>query len=98
VVILGLALALRLGIPTLAAIALVGLFAIFHGHAHGAEMPDVSAYAYAAGFMLATALLQGAGILAGLLAGRIGESGWRVVQAAGGATAAAGLAILAAAA
>jgi urease accessory protein len=93
VVILGLALALRLGIPTLAAIALVGLFAIFHGHAHGAEMPDVSAYAYAAGFMLATALLQGAGILAGLLAGRIGESGWRVVQAAGGATAVADAAI-----
>jgi hypothetical protein len=31
--------------------ALVGLFAIFHGHAHGAEMPpDVSGTAYASGF------------------------------------------------
>src|SRR5689334_1037308 len=40
VVVLGLVIALRLSLPTVAAMALVGFFAIFHGHAHGAEMPD----------------------------------------------------------
>lgn len=96
VVVLGLAVALRLSIPTLAAMALVGLFAIFHGHAHGAEMPqDLSGYEYAAGFMLATALLHCAGIACGVLIGRLGElGGRRVTQLTGGATALAGLAIL----
>ena len=96
VVVLGLAVALRMSLPALAAMALVGLFAIFHGYAHGAEMPrDVSGYAYAAGFMLATALLHGAGIALGLLAGRFAaQGGWRVAQAAGGAMALAGVAIL----
>jgi urease accessory protein len=97
VIVLGLAVALRVNLPTITAIALVGLFAIFHGHAHGAEMPrDVSGYAYAAGFMLATALLHCAGIALGLLAGSLAaRGGWRVAQAAGGATALAGVAILA---
>ena len=97
VVVMGLAVALRVGLPTLAAMALVGLFAIFHGHAHGAEMSaDASGYAYAAGFMLTTALLHGAGIALGLLAGQFSEMGGRrVIQAAGSAMALAGLAILA---
>ena len=84
-------------LPTLAAMALAGLFAIFHGHAHGAEMPRMhSGSAYAAGFMLATALLHGAGIAIGLAAGRLAEhGGWRVAQAAGGAMALAGVALLA---
>ena len=52
VIVLGLAVALRISLPTLAAMALAGLFAIFHGHAHGAEMPqDLSGYEYAAGFL-----------------------------------------------
>ena len=76
--------------------ALVGLFAIFHGHAHGAEMPpDVSGTAYASGFMLATALLHCAGIAIGLLVGGFGERGWRIARTAGGAMALVGLAILA---
>jgi urease accessory protein len=38
--------------------ALAGLFAIFHGYAHGAEMPQtISCHEYAACFLLATALL-----------------------------------------
>jgi urease accessory protein len=96
VVVLGLAVALRLSVPTLAAMALVGFFAVFHGYAHGAEMPqDASGYAYAAGFMLATALLHTAGLAFGLLSGRIGElAGARLVQAGGGAIALAGTAIL----
>jgi urease accessory protein len=96
VVVLGLAVALRLNVPTLAAMALVGIFAIFHGHAHGAEMPqDASGYAYAAGFIAATALLHGAGIALGLAVGRIGElAGRRVVQLAGSAMALAGIVLV----
>ena len=63
VVVLGLAVAFGLHLPTAAAMALVGLFAIFHGHAHGAEMPEsASGLAYGAGFVLATALLHALGI------------------------------------
>jgi urease accessory protein len=96
VIVLGLAVVLRIGVPTLAAMALAGLFAIFHGHAHGAEMPqDLSGYEYAAGFLLATALLHSAGLLLGLAAGRLADrGGWRAAQAAGGAMALAGVALL----
>jgi urease accessory protein len=96
IVVLGLAVALRLGVPTLAAMALVGFFAIFHGHAHGAEMPqDASGYSYAAGFMLATALLHAAGVALGLIAARLTAlGGSRLTRAAGGAMALAGVAIL----
>jgi urease accessory protein len=96
VIVLGLAVALRIGVPTLAAMALAGLFAIFHGHAHGAEMPqDLSGYEYAAGFLLATALLHATGLLLGLAAGRLADrGGWRAAQAAGGAMALAGVALL----
>ena len=94
VVVLGLAVALRLHLPTAAAMMLVGLFAVFHGHAHGAEMPAAAAaLPYAAGFVLATALLHAVGIALGLVAGRRG--GVRLVQAAGSAMAAVGVAILA---
>jgi urease accessory protein len=96
IVVLGLAVALRLSIPTLAAMALVGVFAIFHGHAHGGEMPqDASGYSYAAGFMLATALLHAAGVAIGLIAGRLTAlGGSRLTQTAGGAMALAGVVIL----
>ena len=96
VVVLGVAVALRVDLPTLAAVALVGGFAVFHGHAHGAEMPQsLSGYEYAAGFMLATALLHGAGIAVGLGMGRLGEiGGRRLTQATGGAMALAGMVLL----
>lgn len=97
VIVLGSALALRLSVPTFAAMALAGAFAVFHGYAHGAEMPqDASALACAAGFMLATALLHGAGITVGLLAARFADRGaWRAVQAAGGAMTVAGVSSIA---
>lgn len=96
VIVLGLAVAFRISLPALAAMALVGLFAVFHGYTHGAEMPrDLSGYEYAVGFMLATALLHGSGIALGLMAGRFAaQGGWRVAQVAGGAMALAGVAIL----
>ena len=97
VIVLGLAVALRVSLPTLAAMALAGLFAIFHGHAHGTEMPqDAAALSYAAGFMLATALLHMAGIALGAAIGRIGDAyGVAAYRLGGGLVALAGVAILA---
>jgi urease accessory protein len=95
VVVLGLAVAFQWKLPAAAACALVGLFAIFHGHAHGSEMPvDASGLAYAAGFMLATASLHVAGIGLGLAVGRIGARSRLALQASGGAMALAGVALL----
>jgi len=82
--------------PLGAAMALVGFFAVFHGHAHGAEMPaDASAFAYAAGFMLATALLHVAGIGAGIAIGKVGTDAPRLAQGLGAAVAMAGVGLLA---
>lgn len=50
------------------AAVLVGLFAVFHGHAHGTEMPSAAnPLAYGIGFIIATGLLHLAGIVIGLL-------------------------------
>lgn len=50
-------------VPLAAAMGLVGLFALFHGHAHGTELPGFAhPAAYGAGFVLATALLHAAGL------------------------------------
>jgi urease accessory protein len=79
-----------------AAMALVGIFALFHGAAHGAEMPqDISGLAYAAGFMTATALLHVAGIAACFAAARIVGSHSRLAaRIGGGVAAAAGAALI----
>jgi len=62
---------------------LVGIFAIFHGHAHGAELPPgADALAYSAGFVVATGLLHLVGIALGLLTRW--PAGSVVVRAAGG--------------
>ena len=96
VVVLGAVVALGVKAPVAMAMGFVGLFAIFHGHAHGAEMPeDAGGVAYAAGFMIATALLHAAGIGIGLLIGKASESyGPAVVRSAGGAAAVAGVGLL----
>ena len=71
VVVLSLAVAFQLNVPTLVAMALVGFFAIFHGHAHGTEMPEsASGFVYGVGFVCATALLHAIGIGLGLATGR----------------------------
>jgi urease accessory protein len=68
-VILGLMVALATTPPLRIAGAIVGLFAIFHGHAHGTELPEAAnALTYAAGFVIATGLLHLSGIALGLLA------------------------------
>lgn len=69
VLILGLAIAAAWKAPRLVALAIVAIFAVFHGHAHGAELPDAAdAAAYSAGFVLATGALHLVGILIGQLA------------------------------
>ncbi len=73
------------------------MFAIFHGHAHGAEMPvDASGFEYAAGFIIATALLHAAGIGAAMGVTRlVGKYGRSVAQVAGGVFALGGIGVLA---
>jgi urease accessory protein len=49
------------------AVPLVAAFAVFHGHAHGAEMPEFGApWLYFAGFLLATSILHAGGITGGV--------------------------------
>jgi urease accessory protein len=98
VVILGFVIALGWRMPAAAAMAMAGALAVFHGHAHGAEMPvDASGLAYGAGFALATALLHAAGVGLGLGARKIGDAVAPVaVRIAGGAIAAIGVALVAA--
>lgn len=67
-VMLGLAVALAVRPPLWVAAVLVGFFAIFHGDAHGLELPAAAnALTYAAGFVIATGLLHLSGIALGLL-------------------------------
>jgi urease accessory protein len=50
------------------AIAIVGIFAIFHGHAHGTELPaGQSGLMYSMGFVIATGCLHGVGVALGLV-------------------------------
>ena len=68
-VVLGICVGLALKPPLWAAAIIVGVFAIFHGYAHGAEMPDASnAVSYALGFVVATGALHLLGIAFGSLA------------------------------
>jgi urease accessory protein len=82
--------------PVAVAMAVAGLFAIFHGHAHGTEMPlDVSGAAYAAGFMTATTLLHAIGIGLGYTVGLAGQTyGKTIYRLAGGVASVAGLGLL----
>lgn len=67
--VLGVLIAAAVRLPLALSAGLVGVFAMFHGHAHGAEMsPGVSALAYALGFMSASALLHLSGFAFGLMA------------------------------
>jgi urease accessory protein len=69
VAVLGIVVAWGRSLPVGVAVGLAGFFAIFHGYAHGAEMPaGASTIFYTVGFCLATAMLHGAGMAAGVLA------------------------------
>lgn len=66
VLVLGLLVAFTLRLPTTVAMSVVSVFALFHGVAHGAEMPpNAGLAAFAAGFALSTAILHGIGMSLG---------------------------------
>lgn len=67
VLLLGVLIAASVRLPLWLSGGMVGLFALWHGYAHGAEMPAASSgIGYALGFLLATALLHAIGIAFGL--------------------------------
>jgi urease accessory protein len=66
VLVLGLAIALSRKYPLVLAMSCVAVFALFHGHSHGEEMPLLAnPVLYAIEFVLSTSLLHISGILAG---------------------------------
>lgn len=92
-IVLGAMVAFAVRPPIWVAAIIVGAFAIFHGHAHGTELPSAAnPLAYSLGFVIATGLLHLCGIAFGLVvrwpAGRI------VVKAGGGLIAVAGVGFL----
>ena len=92
---LGLLVAAAVRLPVMVGVFLVGLFAVFHGHAHGSELGVAAAVPFGFGFALATALLHSAGIATGLFLGSgkgIGAAtGSIVARLLGGAAAATGI-------
>ncbi|MGI9344211.1 MAG: HupE/UreJ family protein [Gammaproteobacteria bacterium] len=87
---LGIAIAADRKLPISLAMTAVGFFAIFHGYAHGAEMPTVAnSVTYAAGFLTGTAALHLFGVLLGDIARR-NVNGNVVLRLSGGAIAATG--------
>ncbi len=83
--------------PVALAMAVVGGFAIFHGHAHGTEMAlDSSGLGYAGGFIAATTVLHALGIAAALVVARlVGQHGRTAARWAGAAFALGGVGVLA---
>jgi urease accessory protein len=87
---LGLLIAAAARLPLAASMVIVGLFALFHGHAHGTEIPlAASGLSYGFGFVAATTLLHTAGIGLGLAAQKLASA--RAIRYAGAAIALCGL-------
>ncbi|OWY28304.1 HupE/UreJ family protein [Herbaspirillum robiniae] len=95
VAVMGLLIAFAVRMPLWASASVVSLFALFHGYAHGAELPHGSSAAlYGAGFILATAILHATGLIVGMVAGQ--KMADRVVRIGGVGIAAVGTYLLAA--
>ena len=89
---LGLLVLLAARLPVAVGAVLVGLFAVLHGHAHGAELPNEGVVLeYAAGFALATALLHVMGLIVAFLSRS--DAARLVVRGAGALVVAAGVAL-----
>jgi urease accessory protein len=89
-VLLGIAVLAEWCPPLWAAAVIVGFFAVFHGHAHGTELPaGASGLLYSLGFVAATGMLHGVGIGIGTM--HRWSWGRAALRAAGGVVAAAGL-------
>lgn len=95
IVLLGLLVALAVKAPVWLGAVVAGLFAFFHGHAHGTEAAaaGVDLIAYACGFSLATAALHAVGLGAGLLVTR--SAGDSLLRATGGLVAVSGVVLIA---
>jgi len=94
VIVVGLAAALAFRPSLAVGVAIAALAGLFHGHAHGTEVPaDASGLAYAAGFALSTALLHACGVAATVIATRFTLP--VAARAAGGLTAVAGVVLAA---
>lgn len=92
-VVLGAMVAFAVRPPIWIAAVIVGAFAIFHGHAHGTELPGAAnPLAYSVGFVISTGLLHLSGIAFGLLVRW--PAGKLAVQASGGLIALAGVGFL----
>ena len=90
VLVLGSMIALDRRLPIWGAFLIVSFFAVFHGYAHGAELPGkTGAVAYSAGFVIATGLIHLTGIGIGFVVKL--PHGAKALRAAGSAIAAAGL-------
>ena len=92
-VVLGLMVLFAAKPPIWTAALLVGIFAVFHGHAHGVELPEAAnSMVYAVGFVVSTGVLH----LTGIAIGQLGNwpAGKIAVRAAGAAIALAGGAFL----
>lgn len=96
-VVLGAVIAFNVRLPMAMAAALIALFAVFHGYAHGMEMPEsLSGIAFGSGFILATSLLHGVGVGLGFGVKHVGtERGRPLAQTAGAVVVLVGLAGLA---
>ena len=87
VLVLGILIAFSVRVSPAIGAAIVALFALFHGYAHGVEMPLLgSAWQYAMGFVVATAALHGVGFVLGK---GLDKQGW-LMRAAGAVVAASG--------
>ncbi len=97
IVVLGAVVAFGFVAPVSLAAILVGLFAVFHGYAHGAEMPETaSGLAYGAGFLAATALLHALGIGIGALFAHLAKArGLELARWVGSAASLTGIALFA---
>ena len=92
-VVLGIAILFELRPPLWIAAVIVSAFAIFHGHAHGTELPKAaSPLTYALGFVLATGWLHVCGILFGLV--EVWPTGARLLRTAGAFIAGVGVFLL----
>jgi urease accessory protein len=93
IVVLGSVIAAGRQMPMALAMTLVGMLAIFHGHAHGTEMPvNASGMEYAMGFIMSTATLHAVGISLSIAAQKMAEKAAPLaVRASGMAIATAGV-------
>ena len=90
VLVLGIAIAAERNLPLVLAIAAVGFFGIFHGYAHGVELPSAAdPIGYSTGFVLCTGLLHLAGIAIGLI--KSSMIGTLALRGAGGVVAVIGV-------